>query len=737
MSNLLLSVRIPRDQEITAEQAVTLVASLAKTTQRPNIIKKILGYKPLHIALEITCLNQEIRFVVVGPEDLHTFLEAQVQAAYPACTVEVLKDYLSEEVWPSNSLFMQNLKLTSPSFYPLKTFKDFKDIDPLAALLGVMSKATPHDAMCIQIVLAPPGGSYVRGAIRALAPEAPVEGPRPLVDPSKKPIEQKVSIAGAATAIRIIANQPHLLSELAQSLYIFNRPDGNSLKPSKPLPWRRQFYLTHIRNRKFSGSHNQVLNIEELSTMWHLPGEAIRIANIAWGTKAYSEAPENLPVAPAGDTPEAEATKKGINFFAKTVFKNKDTVFGIKLEDRMRHMYIIGKSGTGKSTLLENMAVDDFKKGNGVAFIDPHGDGVENLLNYIPAHRINETVYFNPADREYPIALNILETKDASQAEFVASGIVAIFHKLYGTVSWGPRLEYILRNTVLTLAYAQGTTLVDIPIILTDPKFRSKILAKISDPVLLRFWNDEYDRMDAKFQNEAISPILNKVGQFVGSPLIRSVIGHVKSTIDLEKIMNDGNILLCNLSSGKLGEDNAALLGAMIITKLELAAMNRVHIAKADRKDFFLFVDEFQNFATTAFIKILAEARKYRLGLILANQYIAQVPEEIQKAIFGNAGTVVSFVLGADDAYIMEREYGEIFTKTELVALKKYEVATRLNIDSEISRPFMATTLPPLKSTNQNRDKVIRVSRERFAVSKPKPVSPAPGDIPQESQFSN
>ncbi|MBI2008387.1 type IV secretion system DNA-binding domain-containing protein, partial [Candidatus Amesbacteria bacterium] len=400
----------------------------------------------------------------------------------------------------------------------------------------------------------------------------------------------------------------------------------------------------------------------------------------------------------------------------------QETTFGIKLADRLRHVYILGKSGTGKSTLLENMAVDDFKKGRGVAFIDPHGDACDNLLNYIPAARINDVIYFNPADREHPIALNILEVKNPEQAELVASGIVSIFHKLYGH-SWGPRLEYILRNTLLTLTQIPGSTLPDVVKMLTDLSFRKKIYQQLTtnNQQLIDYWKNEFDRLEEKTRAEQISSILNKVGQFVSSPLIQNVISHPRSTVNLEDVLNSGKILIANLSHGKLGEDNSALLGAMLITKLELAAMSRVDRPKPDRRPFFLYVDEFQNFATESFINILSEARKYGLGLTLANQYIAQIPEPIQKAIFGNAGTVIGFVMGSEDARVMEAEFGAKFTKEALVSLQKYQIAVRITIDSTISQPFLATSLPPLKSTNLNREKVISSSRSRWTKKTSKP----------------
>ena len=314
---------------------------------------------------------------------------------------------------------------------------------------------------------------------------------------------------------------------------------------------------------------------------------------------------------------------------------------------------------------------------------------------------------------EYPATLNPLEVENPAQKELVASGIVSIFYKLY-SYSWGPRLEHILRNTLLSLLEVPDTTLVDVPKILTNKNFRQKVSDKLADPVLKRFWTDEFEKMPERLQKEAISPILNKVGQFVTSPLIRNIIGKPKSSFNLERIMNEGKILLANLSAGKLGEDNSALLGAMLITKIQLASMGRVNIPEEERRDFYLYVDEFQNFATTSFIKILSEARKYRLCLTLANQYMAQLNEKVQAAILGNAGTLISFLVGAEDGKILENEFGEKFSQSDLVSLSNYQIIIKLAIDKLTSNPFFATTLPLSISRNQNREKVIKVSRERY-----------------------
>jgi len=376
-------------------------------------------------------------------------------------------------------------------------------------------------------------------------------------------------------------------------------------------------------------------------------------------------------------------------------------------------MYIVGKTGTGKSTTIANMAIDDMKKGKGLAVIDPHGDLCEILLDYIPKNRLNHVCYFNPADTQRTIRLNPLEVTNPAQAELVASGIISIFQKLYH-YSWGPRMEHILRNTLLTLVNIPNSTLLDITKMLTDKTFREKKLETINDKMLLNFWHHEFDKMAPKFQSEAVSPILNKVGQFVTSPLIRRVLQHPQSTVNLEDFMNHSKILLVNLSQGKLGEDNSALLGAMFITKLQLAAMNRVDIPEEQRKDFYLYVDEFQNFATQSFIKILSEARKYHLNLMLANQYIGQLDIEIQKAIFGNAGTLMSFLVGSQDAYLLHQEFGKSIEDKDLLNLKNFQIMTRLMIDSLSSQPFLAQTLPLPQSKNQNRNKAVKNSQERY-----------------------
>jgi CxxC-x17-CxxC domain-containing protein len=403
-----------------------------------------------------------------------------------------------------------------------------------------------------------------------------------------------------------------------------------------------------------------------------------------------------------------------VNPFAETNFRNQSRKFGIKLDDRRRHVYIVGKTGMGKTVLEENMIYNDIKAGHGVAVVDPHGELIEHILELIPAKRINDVIYFNPSDVDYPIAFNPLESVDPKYRHLVASGLVSVFKKIWAD-SWGPRLEYILRNAILSLLEYPGSTLLGITRILVDKYYRKKVLEKVSDPVVRSFWVDEYDNYNEKFRTEAISPIQNKIGQFLSSAVIRNIVGQPKSSIDLRDIMDNRKILLMDLSKGRVGEDNSALLGAMMITKIQLAAMSRIDTPEEDRQDFFLYVDEFQNFATESFATILSEARKYRLDLIIAHQYIEQLGDVVKAAVFGNVGTMICFRVGAEDGEFLEKEFGPTFMQTDLVSLPKFHIYLKLMIDGVTSDAFSATTLPPVGTKTGSRDKVVKVSRERYA----------------------
>jgi len=412
-------------------------------------------------------------------------------------------------------------------------------------------------------------------------------------------------------------------------------------------------------------------------------------------------------------------TSNHLTFLAQTNFRSQNVRFGIKPDDRRRHMYLIGKTGMGKTTVIENMIAQDIQAGSGVALVDPHGDIADKILDFIPASRINDIVYFNPADIDYPIAFNVLEQVDSRHRHLIASGLVGVFKKIWAD-SWGPRLEYVLRNAILALLEYPGSSLLGIMRLLVDKTYRKKVVNKITDPVVKSFWIDEYSKYPDRFQTEAIAPIQNKVGQFLSTFLIRNIVGQVKSKIDMRDIMDSNKILIMNLSKGRVGEDASALLGAIMITKIQLAAMSRVDTPEEERKDFYLYVDEFQNFATESFANILSEARKYRLNLIIAHQYIEQLDELVAAAVFGNVGTIMTFRIGAADAESLVKEFEPFLTEVDLVNLAKYDVYMKLMIDGIASDPFSATTLKPLAiaEVESNREKIIKISRERYAEPK-------------------
>src|SRR3989344_4197732 len=407
-----------------------------------------------------------------------------------------------------------------------------------------------------------------------------------------------------------------------------------------------------------------------------------------------------------------------LNIFAETNFRNESVCFGIKTDDRRRHMYIIGKSGSGKTNLEEVMAINDIRAGRGLGVIDPHGEFAEKMLNFIPEERVKDVVYFNPADTKHPVAFNPLEQVSSEYRHLVASGIMSVFKKIWVDL-WSARMEYILNNTLLALLEYPDATILGVMRMFSDPEYRKTIVSGLKDPVIKGFWTNEYARYSQKFETEAVAAIQNKVGQFVSNPLIRNIIGQPQSSINMRQIMDEKKILIANLSKGKIGEDNSRLLGAMIISRIQLAAMSRADMQGKDLNDFFLYVDEFQNFATDSFASILSEARKYHLSLILAHQYIEQLDEKVQPAVFGNVGTLACFRVGGSDAEFLEKEFMPEFEGTDLVNLEKYNIYLKLLIDGMAGRPFSAHVLPhpPVPSSNFTQI-IIENSRETYALPK-------------------
>ncbi|MFA5894648.1 MAG: type IV secretion system DNA-binding domain-containing protein [Candidatus Shapirobacteria bacterium] len=713
----LMEIRLPQDNETTLESMSSLLSNFTQYTKL-SFWDKLTGKKPTIASLEVALFDSQVHFLIATPTESADFFRSQILAQYPYAVIKEPDDYLLKYVQStSEPISFSQLALARPYSYPLKTAKDFKDTDPLSSVLAPLSRSlNPKDFFLYQILIGNAPKNWQGSIISIIQNGILVDKEKGFrqAHPDKMVFETKIQFPGLLAQVNLLSNNHGLIASVSSSFGIYTSPRGNFIRGISPGFFTKKKILKSIYNREIN-INTQVLNTEEMSVLWHFPNNLTKLPNIAWGKKLYADPPENLPVADGATEEQKQAT----TYFAKAEFRNKDSIFGIKEgEDRRRHTYIIGKSGTGKTTLIANMAIDDIRKGRGVAIIDPHGDLCSTILDYIPSNRVNDCCYFNPADPEYVYPLNVLEAQNDSQKELVASGVISIFKKLYGQVSWGPRLEHILRNAVLTLVNTPGSDMTHIVEILTHKAYRQKVVSGLQNQTLKNFWINEFDKMDDKFQNEAIAPILNKVGQFIASTNIRNTIAHPKSKINIQDIMDQKKILIADLSTGKLGEDNSALLGAMLITQIQLSAMNRVFQAQAERSDFYLYVDEFQNFATEAFIKILSEARKFKLNLIIANQYMSQLDRTIQDAIFGNVGSMLSFVVGNQDAYILQKEFGAKFPADDLVKIGKYQMICKLSIDSETTQPFYATSLPPLDCKNQQREKLIRISQERWGKKK-------------------
>ena len=431
---------------------------------------------------------------------------------------------------------------------------------------------------------------------------------------------------------------------------------------------------------------------------------------------------------------------KDITVLGKCTFRNQNVKFGIKRDDRRRHIYVVGKTGTGKTTLIQNMIIDDILAGNGVGLVDPHGDLAKDIINYIPEERIDDVIYFDPSDTEHPIAFNPLEKVRNEHRHLIASSIMAVFEKIWPDV-WSARMQYILNNALLALLEFPNATLLGIMRLLSDKKYRKEVISNLTDPVVKSFWVNEFGQYSDRLATEAVAAIQNKVGQFVANPLIRNIMGQAHSTINLRDAIDEGKIIIADLSKGSIGEDNSALLGAMLITRIQMAAMSRVDVPESERRDFYLYIDEFQNFSTESFASILSEARKYRLSLTLAHQYIAQLVDgpntTVRDAIFGNVGTMVLFRIGPKDAEFLEPEFAPRFLEGDLVNLPKYNAYVRLMIDGAPADPFSAETLPPHKKPEKSYvEEIVADTRRKYGTAKEKVEEKIRSEWDSESEMA-
>ena len=724
---------IPKNNEKTPAAAELFFAALHGVYTASSKIQPIMSF-------EIVSINKYIQFYFEVPKYLKEFVEGQLYAQYPDVEISVAEDYIKHT--PDKFAIGAELLTTKEDVFPIKTFQSF-EADPLSGITSILSQLNQNEELWVQICIAPakdtwqrksvshvnaikagrnPGESILRSLIRGAWGVAPsvagekssstsvdISGP---MAAALKGIEEKCTKLGFETKIRIVSlsqDQTVAAQRLAGVVGAFKQYNTTNMNGFMQGPaLTGQMIVDQYKSRSI-GFKPYVLNIEELASIYHLPGEAVATPSMNYAGSRKGEPPLNLPI--IGEDAEDDID---MSVLGKTNFRGTEKKFGIKVKDRALHMYAIGKTGTGKSTLLKNMIIDDIHKGRGVAVVDPHGDLVADVMDHIPENRINDVVFFSPADRDFPVGFNLFEKVDPEYKNIVASGIVGVFKKIFGE-SWGPRLEYILRNVVLGLLDYPEATLLQVLKVLTDTKFRRQVVEQIADPIIKDFFVNEFERYDQKFRTEAVAPIQNKVGQFLSSSTIRNIVGQSSNSIDMRKAMDESKIMLVDLSIGRIGEDNSALLGSLIITKIQMAAMSRAEMSREDRTPFYLYVDEFQNFATDSFAVILSEARKYGLSLMVTNQYIAQMPETVANAVFGNVGSIITFRVGAGDAEFLNREFVPVFEPSDLVNIDNYAIYLKMAINGVTSQPFSAKTVLSNYEPTGFKAQIIEQSRIKYS----------------------
>lgn len=777
----LLILEIPKandKKELAAEQLFASLHGILRDKQE----LKLNGGLQEHLSFEIASVGGQIRFYVWVPKMLRTFVEGQIYAQYPTVQItEADEDYVVHERNHS-VIYTSEIDLTEAEVLPIKTFQSF-EVDPLAGITGTLAKLeSSGEEVWVQILVRPiadnwhkssekwiesvkkGGFSFISSegfsigwlvqAFGALwrPPEATgttANGQKELSDRDKTRISEaqnKATKLGYQVKLRLAYLGENQTSAKLQMQAIvgtfkqFNSTNLNGFRMTKASFAKED--LAYYRARSFA-DRGFILNIEELASVFHLPHTNVETPNIVWASSKTAEPPAKLPIISGND-----AIDENISAFGLTNFRGINHQFGMLRYDRSRHVYIIGQTGAGKSGLLELFALSDVFHGQGYAIIDPHGDFAVNNMKFIPGSRLQDVVYFNPADTAYPLGFNPLEVTNPNQKTNISSEVIGVLKRMFGE-SWGPRLEYILRYTILALLDRPETTMLDITRMLTDKKFRNETISYCQDTVVLNFWKVEFASWNDKFVAEAVAPVLNKVGAFTANPVIRNIIGQPRSTFNIRQIMDEGKILVVNLSKGLIGEDNASILGSFLVTKIQLAAMSRSDIPDIrDRRPFYLYVDEFQNFATDSFATILSEARKYGLNLTVANQYISQMSETVRDAVFGNVGTMISFRVSADDAPILAKQFEPQFEPQDLLQMHNRHFIINMVINGEKAPAFSATTLtlPPQQADNtsliiENTRRLYSRSRSDVeqeisrAIQPPEHLQKAPQSAAQAAQW--
>lgn len=676
-----LLVRVPRDNEIKIDAAEQMFAGLY-SLKKGGFWKFL---KPEEIlAFEIVALKESIGFYVSCPKKIRDLVEKQVHGAYPAADIKEVDEI--NIFSRKGKVAFASLKLDSSDYHPIKEYKDLPT-DGLSLLTSALAKMGEGEGAIVQLLLKPESSKWQkkgRGFVASQKKrEADPEKATYSHDPKEmEAITTKTEKPGFRVSLRVVISsqndhmaESHLnniTGAFAQFASAYNRF-------TKARIFVKHLFMIDFIYRYFPlfNRNTFVLNTEELATVFHMPNKTVVTPHIKWLNAKNAPAPDLIP-------------QEGM-FLGNSKYRGEMRPVFMQLDDRRRHMYIIGKTGTGKSEFLKEMILQDIEEGYGVCAIDPHGEFVEDILQLMPPHRADDVIYFNPSDLSRPMGLNMMEADTEEQRHFVVSSVIGLMYKLYDphrTGIIGPRFEHAIRNAMLTIMYKKGSTFIELVRALTDAKFVEELLPYVKDPVVKRYWTDQIAQTSDFHKSEVLDYIVSKFGRFVTNKTMRNIIGQPQSAFNFRKAMDEKKVVLCNLSKGILGEEDAKFLGLILVPKVLTAAMSRQDIPMKQREDFFLYVDEFQNYATEDFATILSEARKYRLSLIVANQFVGQIDEEVKNAVFGNVGTIVSFRVGVPDANFLQHEFTPTFSETDLTNIEKYHVYIKTIVNNEPVPPF-------------------------------------------------
>lgn len=676
-----LEVRLPRDNEIKIDAAEQMFASFASLKTAKGRLKffKV----PDAISFEIVAKPQDIRFYVGVPKKLLDMVEKQIHGSYPDAQIEEVDEYnLFDNA--EGKVSFTSLKLDEANYKPIRTYKDLP-VDPLSTFASTLGKMQEGESAAIQILITPADSSWKsagRGHIADVkkAESDPEKAKYNIDQKELEAIDAKTGKAAFETFIRIVtvsSTEEAADMHLSNIVSSFTQFSGyNSFEKDK-MKWTKGFFITDFLYRHTPlWGHGMVLNTEELATLFHFPNKSVESPSINWMKARMAPAPANVPTT-------------GL-YIGKSIYRGITKPIYLQKTDRRRHMYIIGKTGVGKSEFLKDMILQDIRNGEGVCFIDPH-DTIDQILPLIPPERAEDVILFDPSDTARPMGLNMLEAGNEEQKHFIVASVIGLMYKLFDphqTGIIGPRFEHAVRNAMLTVMAEKGNTFIEVVRILTDPSFVQELLPKVNDPMVRRYWTDQMAQTSDFHKSEVLDYIVSKFGRFVTNKMMRNMIGQSQSAFSFREVMDNRKILLISLAKGKIGEENSNFLGLVLVPKILSAAMSRQDMSQDQRQDFYLYVDEFQNFATPDFATILSEARKYRLNLTVANQFIGQMEEDIKNAIFGNVGTIVSFRVGVTDANYLQHEFQPNITEGDLINVERYHAYVKTQINEEPFPPF-------------------------------------------------